>query len=110
MGGCVFVSFSETFHESGSKFGKGSKTELMIHVVVVMDFVDEIVGPRTGGSSSHIGEGKNDFSFRRREFWTPCFEVEPELADEWFWFVVISGIDVGNIGFGLLFNNDWCRR
>src|ERR1700677_1424528 len=24
--------------------------------------------------------------------------------------VTISGVDVGDIGFGLLFNNDWCRR
>src|ERR1700677_2565897 len=109
-GGCVFISFSETLHESGSKFRKGSKSELTIHVVVVMDFINKIVGPGTGGSSSHIREGKNNFPLNRREFWTPCFKVKPKLADEWFRLVAISGIDIGNIGFGLLFNNDWCRR
>src|ERR1700677_1989998 len=108
--GCVFISFSETLHESGSKFGKGSKSELTIHVVVVMDFIDKIVGPRTSGSSSHIREGKNDFPLNRREFWTPCFEVKPELADEWFRLVAISGVDIRNIGFRLLFNNDRRRR
>src|ERR1700677_4293093 len=93
-GGCVFVSFSETLHESGSELGESSISELTIHVVVVMDFIDDIVGPRTGGSSSHIGEGKNDFSLSRREFWIPCFEVEPELVDKQFCLVAISGVDI----------------
>src|ERR1700677_567721 len=84
MGSCVFVSFSETLHESGSEFGEGSIFELTIHVIVVMDFIDDIVGPRTGGSSSYIGEGEDDFPLCGREFRTPSFEVEPELADEWF--------------------------
>src|ERR1700677_3490570 len=101
-GGCVFVSFSETLHESGSEFGEGLKSELTIHVIVVVDFIDEIVGPRTGGSSSHIREGKNDFPLSRREFWTSCFEVKPKLADERFRLVAISGVDVGNIGFRFL--------
>src|ERR1700677_4205484 len=82
----------------------------MIHVVIIVDFIDKIVGPRTGGSSSHIGEGKNDFPLNRGELWTSCFEVKPELADEWFRLVAISGVDVGNIGFRLLFNDDRCRR
>src|SRR5271154_1095787 len=111
MGGCIFVSFSETLDESGSEFGKGSISELTIHVVVVKDFIDDIVSPRTGGSSSHIGEGKNDFFLCRREFWTSCFKVQPELADERLCLVAVSGIDVGDIGFRLLFNHDWrCRR
>src|ERR1700677_3346355 len=98
-GGCVFISFSETLHESGSEFGEGSKMELTIHVIVVVDFINKIVSPRTGGSSSHIGEGKNDFPFNRGKLWAPCFKVKPELADERFRLVAISGINVGNIGF-----------
>src|ERR1700677_2525204 len=105
-GGCVFISFSETLHESGSEFRKDSKSELTIHVVVVVDFIDEIVGPRTSGSSSHIGEGKNNFPLSRRKLWTPCFKVKPELANERFFLVTIPGVDIGNIGFRLLFNND----
>src|SRR5271154_2091839 len=107
MGSCIFVSFSETLHESGSEFRKRSKSELTIHVVVVKDFIDDIVGPRTGGSSSHIGEGENDFLLCRREFWTSRFEVQPELMNERLCLVAVSGIDVGDIGFRLLFNNDW---
>src|ERR1700677_1610317 len=73
-----------------------------------MDFIDQIVGPRTGGSSSHIGEGKNEFPLYRGGLWTSCFEVQPELADERFRLVAISGVDIRNIGFGLLFNDDRC--
>src|ERR1700677_4128905 len=110
-GGCIFVSFSETLHESGSEFGEGLKSELTIHVVVVKDFIDDIVSPRTGVSSSHIGEGENNFLLCRRELWTSCFEVQPELADERLCLVAVSGIDIGNIGFRLLFDNDWrCQR
>src|ERR1700677_40206 len=111
MGGCIFVSFSETLHKSGSEFGEGSIPELTIHVVVVKDFIDDIVGPRTGGSSSHIGEGEDDFLLCRREFRTSCFEVQQELADERLCLVAVSGIYVGDIGFRLLFDNDWwCQR
>src|SRR6202453_822018 len=74
-GGCIFVSFSKTLHEGGSEFREGSKTELTIHVIVVVDFIDKVVSPRTGGSSSHIEEGKNDFPLNRGELWTSCFEV-----------------------------------
>src|ERR1700677_4843882 len=107
MGGCIFVSFSEMLHESGSEFREGSISKLTIHVVVVKDFINDIVGPRTGGSSSHIGEGENNFLLCRREFQTSGFEVQPELADERLCLVAVSSIDVGDIGFRLLFDNDW---
>src|ERR1700677_427923 len=110
MCGGVFVSLSESFHESGNEQGEGQKTEITIHVIIIVNFINKIVGPRTGGSSSHIGEGKNDFPPYRGELWTSCFEVQPELADERFGLVTISGVSVGNIGLGLLFNDDRCWR
>src|ERR1700677_4386188 len=108
--GGVFVSFSKTFHESGNELGEGQKTEITIHVIVIVNFINEIVGPRTGGSSSHIGEGKNDFPPYRGEFWTSCFEVQPELTDKWFRLVAISCVGIGNISLGFLFNDDRCSR
>src|SRR6202453_3972783 len=110
MCGGVFVSLSESFHESGNEQGEGQKTEITIHVIVIVYFINKIVGPRTGGSSSHIGEGKNDFPLYGGELWTSCFEIQPEFVDERFHLVAISGVDIGNIGFGLLFNDDRSRR
>src|ERR1700677_5268201 len=108
--GSVFVSFSESFHESGNEQGEGQKTEITIHVIVIVNFINKVIGPRTGGSSSPIREGKNDFPPYRGELWTSCLKVQPELADERLRLVAISSVGVGNVGLGLLFNDDWCWR
>src|ERR1700677_759303 len=110
MCGGVFVSFSESFHECGNEQGEGKKAEITIHVIVIVNLVNKVVGPRTGGSSSHIGEGKNDFPPYGGELWTSCFEVQPELVDEGFRLVAISCVGIGNISLGLLFNDDRCSR
>src|SRR6202453_1704707 len=110
-GSSVLVSFSEPFNKQSCKVSETEKSEFSIHIVIVNDFVNKIVGPRTGGSFSHIREGKDNSFPMIRKFRGSCFEVKPELVNEWFSLVEVSSEDVRGIGFELLINSDWwCRR
>src|ERR1700677_3626374 len=109
-GSSVLVSFSEPFNKQSCKVSETEKSEFSIHIVIVNDFVDKIVSPRTGGSSSHIREGKDNSLPRTRKFCGSCFEIKPELVNKQFSLVEVSSEDVGGFGFELLFNNNWwCR-
>ena len=74
-GSCILVSLTESFQEKASERGVSREHEQAVHVVVIRDLVNDMVGPRASGSSSHIREGKNDFLLCRWELWTSCFEV-----------------------------------
>ena len=110
-GGSILISFSKPFEEQSSESGESGKSEFSIHIFIVDNFVNKVVSPRTGGSSSHIREGKDNSFPMARKFCGSCFEVKPELANERFSLVEVSSEDVGGIGFEFLINdNRWCRQ
>src|ERR1700677_4708296 len=111
MGGSVLVSFSEHFDEQGCEVGESEKSEISVHVIIIDNFINQIVGPRIGSSSSHVREGKDNSFPRGRKFCGSCFKIKPELANERFGLVEVSSENIRGIGFELLVNNDrWCRR
>src|SRR6202453_3878514 len=100
-GGSIFISFTESFQEEVSERGKGGEHERVVHVVVISDFINDMIGPRASGSSSHVREGKNDFFLLSGKFGVARFKVKFQLSKESFRFLNVSGVIVQNFCFEL---------
>src|ERR1700677_1771312 len=91
MGGSIFISFTESFQEEARERGKSGEHERAVHVVVISDFINDMIGPRASGSSSHVREGKNDFFPLSGKFSVTRFKVKFQLSKESFCSFKVSG-------------------
>src|SRR5271154_2579948 len=102
MDSCVFISFAELFQEKARERGVSGEHERVVHVVIIRDLVNDMIGPRASGSSSHTREGKNNFFSLSGKFVVARFKVKFQLVKESFRFFNISSISVWELHFKLV--------
>src|ERR1700677_940092 len=102
IGGCILVSLAESFQEKARERGVSVKHERAVHVIVIRDFVNDMIGPGASGSSLHIREGKNDFFLLSGKFVIARFEIKLQLAKESFCLFNIFSIRVWDLRFELV--------
>src|ERR1700677_4710311 len=98
-GGYVFISFTESFQEKASERGVSGEHERAVHVVVIRDLVNDIIGPEASGSSSHVREGKNNLFLLSGKFGIARFKVKLQLSKEGFCLFDFSSVIVWNLCF-----------